>query len=160
MRVSNTPGRTRTLNFFDVEFLRGAERRTVRFADLPGYGFAKVQKAQRATWEKMITTYLEQRSQLRGVVAIIDAEVGPTPEDVRTLGYLQKMERPTLIVATKIDRLAKARRRPKLRAIAEALRVDPAWVLGFSATEKLGLSEVFDAVWELTGMRDTSVDPT
>jgi GTP-binding protein len=160
VRVSNTPGRTRTLNFFDVEFLRGAERRTVRFADLPGYGFAKVQKAQRATWEKMITTYLEQRSQLRGVVAIIDAEVGPTPEDVRTLGYLQKMERPTLIVATKIDRLAKARRRPKLRAIAEGLRVDPAWVLGFSATEKLGLSEVFDAVWELTGMRDTSVDPT
>lgn len=160
VRVSNTPGRTRTLNFFDVDLMRGDERRTVRFADLPGYGFAKVQKAQRATWEKMITTYLEQRPQLRGVVSIIDAEVGPTPDDMRTLGYLQKTERPTLVVATKLDRLAKARRRPKLRAVAEALRVDPAWVLGFSATEKLGLSEVFEAVWELTGMRDTSVDRT
>jgi GTP-binding protein len=63
------------------------------------------------------------------------------------------------VVATKLDRLAKARRRPQLRAIAEGLHIEPAWVLGFSATEKLGLSEVFDAVWELTSMRDTSVDP-
>ncbi len=160
VRVSNTPGRTRTLNFFDVDLMRASERRTVRFADLPGYGFAKVQKTQRATWEKMITTYLEERAELRGVVSILDAEVGPTPDDVRTLGYLRQTERPTLVVATKLDRLAKARRRPKLRAVAELLGVDPAWVLGFSATEKLGLIEVLEAVWELTGMPNTSVDPT
>jgi GTP-binding protein len=160
VRVSNTPGRTRTLNFFDVDLMRTTERRTVRFADLPGYGFAKVQKTQRATWEKMITTYLEKRAELRGVVSIIDAEIGPTPDDVRTLGYLRATERPTLVVATKLDRLAKAHRRPQLRAIADALKVDPAWVLGFSATEKLGLTEVLDAVWELTGMPDTSVDLT
>ncbi len=55
VRISNTPGRTRTLNFFDVDLVRGETRRTVRFADLPGYGFAKVQKTQRATWEGMIT---------------------------------------------------------------------------------------------------------
>ncbi len=160
VRVSNTPGRTRTLNFFDVDFMRADQRRTVRFADLPGYGFAKVQKTERATWEKMITAYLEKRAELRGVVSIVDAEVGATPDDVRTLGYLRGTDRPTLVVATKLDRLAKARRRPKLRDIAETLNVNPAWVLGFSATEKLGLSEVLDAVWELTGMRDTSVDPT
>ncbi len=160
VRVSNTPGRTRTLNFFDVDLMRTSERRTVRFVDLPGYGFAKVQKTQRATWERMITTYLEQRPELRGVVSILDAEVGPTPEDVRTLRYLRQTRRPTLVVATKLDRLAKARRRPKLRSMAELLDVDPAWVLGFSATEKLGLIEVLEAVWELTGMPDTSVDPT
>lgn len=160
VRVSNTPGRTRTLNFFDVDLVRGEVRRTVRLADLPGYGFAKVQKTQRATWEQMITAYLEGREELRGVVSIIDAEVGPTPDDGRTLGYLRRAERPTLVVATKLDRLAKARRRPKLRAIAQALGVEPAWVLGFSATEKLGLAEVLEAVWELTGVRDTSVDPT
>ncbi len=159
VRVSNTPGRTRTLNFFDVDLVRGDVRRSVRFADLPGYGFAKVQKTQRATWEEMITSYLERREELRGVVSIIDAEVGPTPDDVRTLGYLRRAGRPTLVVATKLDRLAKARRRPKLRAIAQTLGVEPEWVLGFSATEKLGLTEVLEAVWELTGMRDTSVDP-
>jgi GTP-binding protein len=160
VRVSNTPGRTRTLNFFDVDLMRGNERKTIRFADLPGYGFAKVQKTQRATWEGMITAYLEERAELRGVVSIIDAEVGPTPDDVRTLAYLRQTGRPTLVVATKLDRLAKARRRPKLRAIAELLGVDAAWVLGFSATEKLGLSEVLEAMWELTCTPDTSVDPT
>ena len=160
VRVSNTPGRTRTLNFFDVDVVQGDIRRTVRFADLPGYGFAKVQKTQRAGWEEMITSYLEHRSELRGVVSIVDAEVGPTPDDVRTLGYLRRARKPTLVVATKLDRLAKARRRPKLRAIADELGVQVDWVLGFSATEKLGLTEVWEAVWELTGMRDTSVDPT
>ena len=160
VRVSNTPGRTRTLNFFDVDLLRGEVRRTVRLADLPGYGFARVQKTQRASWEQMVTTYLERREELRGVVSIVDAEVGPTPDDVRTLGYLRRAGRPTLVVATKLDRLAKARRRPKLRAIAQTLGVEPEWVLGFSATEKLGLTEVLEAVWELTGVRDTSVDPT
>ena len=58
VRVSNTPGRTRTLNFFDVLLERGELRRAVRLADLPGYGFAKVSRDERASWERMITTYL------------------------------------------------------------------------------------------------------
>ena len=158
VRVSNTPGRTRTLNFFDVDLLHDEERRTVRLADLPGYGFAKVQKAERATWERMITTYLGGRAELRGVVSIVDAEIGPTPDDLHTLGYLRKLDRPTLVVATKLDRLSKARRRPRLRSIAGALGIDPGMVLGFSATEKLGLTEVLLAVWELTADGDGSVD--
>jgi GTP-binding protein len=158
VRVSNTPGRTRTLNFFDVDLLHDEERRTVRLADLPGYGFAKVQKTERATWERMITTYLGGRAELRGVVSIIDAEIGPTPDDLHTLGYLRKLDRPTLVVATKLDRLPKARRRPRLRSIAEALGIDPGMVLGFSATEKLGLTEVLLALWELTAHSDSSVD--
>ena len=69
VRVSNTPGRTRTLNFFDVELERGGVRHRVRLADLPGYGFAKASKAERAQWEKMITTYLEKRHHLEAVVS-------------------------------------------------------------------------------------------
>ncbi|HYO72232.1 MAG TPA: ribosome biogenesis GTP-binding protein YihA/YsxC, partial [Archangium sp.] len=78
VRVSNTPGRTRALNVFDVDVERGTKRHTVRFADLPGYGFAKVSKTERAEWQKMITSYLEKRRDLKIVVSIIDAEVGPT----------------------------------------------------------------------------------
>ncbi|HET9157399.1 MAG TPA: ribosome biogenesis GTP-binding protein YihA/YsxC, partial [Myxococcaceae bacterium] len=59
VRVSNTPGRTRTLNFFDVVLERGEARRTVRLADLPGYGFAKVSKTERLGWDRMITGYLQ-----------------------------------------------------------------------------------------------------
>jgi GTP-binding protein len=145
VRVSNTPGRTRTLNFFDVDVERDGKPHLVRFADLPGYGFAKVSKAERAEWQTMITTYLEKRRDLKVVVSIIDAEVGPTPDDFQTLDYLQDYRR-ILVVATKMDRLPKARRKPRLAALAEQLSLPREAVLPFSATEKLGLDEVWGAL--------------
>ena len=147
VRVSNTPGRTRTLNFFDVLLERDGSRRTVRLADLPGYGYAKVSQAERASWERMITTYLQKRSSLRGVVAIVDAEVGATEDDVRTLAYLVAAGRRVLVAATKVDRLGKSHRKPRLATIAERLSVPRDTVLGFSATEKLGVPEVWEALW-------------
>ncbi len=149
VRVSNTPGRTRTLNFFDVDLERGTQRHRVRLADLPGYGFAKASKADKAQWEKMITTYLEMRHRLAAVVCIIDAEVGPTPDDFATLDYLNALntaKRRILVVATKIDRLPKARRKPRLQALAEELSLPREAVMAFSATEKLGFDEVWDAL--------------
>jgi GTP-binding protein len=150
VRVSNTPGRTRTLNFFDVLLERRIERRAVRLADLPGYGFAKVSKEERGRWEGMITRYIERRSSLRGVVAIVDAEVGATEDDVRTLAYLVSSGRRVLVAATKLDRLGKAQRKPRLTAVAERLAVPRDTVLGFSATEKLGVSEVWESLWAAT----------
>ena len=150
VRVSNTPGRTRTLNFFDVLLERGELRRAVRLADLPGYGFAKVSRDERASWERMITSYLERRTSLRGVVAIVDAEVGATEDDVRTLAYLVSGGRRVLVAATKLDRLGKARRKPALATIAERLSVPRDSVLGFSATEKLGVPEVWESLWVAT----------
>ena len=145
VRVSNTPGRTRTLNFFDVDVERDGKPHLVRFADLPGYGFAKVSKTERAEWQTMITTYLEKRRDLKVVVSIIDAEVGPTPDDFQTLDYLQNYRR-ILVVATKMDRLAKAKRKPRLAALAEQLSLPREAVLPFSAVEKLGQDEVWDAL--------------
>jgi GTP-binding protein len=150
VRVSNTPGRTRTLNFFDLLLERDGTRRTVRLADLPGYGYAKVSRTERASWERMITTYLQRRSSLRGAVAIVDAEVGATEDDVRTLAYLVAAGRRVLVAATKVDRLGKSHRKPRLAAIAERLSVPRDTVLGFSATEKLGLPEVWESLWVAT----------
>jgi GTP-binding protein len=150
VRVSNTPGRTRTLNFFDSVLEKEGQRRTVRLADLPGYGYARVSQAERASWEKMITTYLQRRTSLRGVVAIVDAEVGATEDDVRTLAYLVGAGRRVLVAGTKLDRLGKSHRKPRLGSIAERLSVPRDTVLGFSATEKLGVAEVWDALWMAT----------
>lgn len=150
VRVSNTPGRTRTLNFFDVVLERGEARRTVRLANLPGYGYAKVSKTERLGWDQMITGYLQRRTALRGVVAIVDAEVGATDDDVRTLAYLVSSGRRVLVAATKIDRLGKAHRKPQLAATAERLSVPRDTVLGFSATEKLGVPEVWESLWTAT----------
>jgi GTP-binding protein len=146
VRVSNTPGRTRTLNFFDVDLERGTQRHRVRLADLPGYGFAKASKTDKAQWVKMITTYLEKRHHLEAVVSIIDAEIGPTPDDLTTLDYLQAHNRRVMVVATKIDRLTKAQRKPRLHQLAEQLSLPLEAVLPFSSVEKLGVDEVWEAL--------------
>lgn len=151
VRVSNTPGRTRTLNFFDVELERDGVRHKVRLADLPGYGFAKASKTERSQWEKMITTYIENRHRLEIVVSIIDAEVGPTPDDLLTLEYLQQKGRRILVVATKIDRIPKARRKPRIQALAQELSLPLEAVLPFSSTDKLGVDEVWDALLSVIG---------
>jgi GTP-binding protein len=151
VRVSNTPGRTRTLNFFDVDLERKGMRHTVRLADLPGYGFAKASKSEKAQWEKMITTYLEKRHRLEAVVSIIDAEVGPTPEDLVTLDYLQAHNRRILVVATKVDRITKAKLKPRLVEISKAMELPLEVILPFSATEKLGVEEVWGALLDTFG---------
>jgi GTP-binding protein len=151
VRVSNTPGRTRTLNFFDVELEREGVRHKLRLADLPGYGFAKASKAERAQWEKMITSYLEHRHRLEVVVSIIDAEVGPTPEDLLTLEYLQDKGRRILVVATKIDRIPKARRKPRLQTLSKELSLPLEAILPFSSTDKIGFEEVWDALLGVVG---------
>ncbi|QSQ27336.1 YihA family ribosome biogenesis GTP-binding protein [Pyxidicoccus parkwayensis] len=146
VRVSNTPGRTRTLNFFDVDLERKGVHHQVRLCDLPGYGFAKASKADKAQWETMITTYLEKRHRLEAVVSIIDAEVGPTPDDLATLDYLQAHNRRILVVATKVDRLSKAQRKPRMVALSKAMDLPLELILPFSATEKLGVDEVWNAL--------------
>ncbi|MDC0708400.1 ribosome biogenesis GTP-binding protein YihA/YsxC [Stigmatella sp. ncwal1] len=146
VRVSNTPGRTRTLNFFDVDLDRDGHRHQVRLADLPGYGFAKASKADRVQWNEMITTYLDKRHRLEAVVSIIDAEVGPTPDDLQTLDYLQEKDRRILVVATKIDRLTKAQRKPRLQALAQQLALPLEAVIAFSSVDKIGVDEVWNAL--------------
>jgi GTP-binding protein len=150
VRVSNTPGRTRTLNFFDVVLEgRGGGTRSVRLADLPGYGFAKASKTERKAWKKMISEYLESRASLKVVVSIIDAEVGPTPDDFQTLDYLAEGKARILVAATKIDRLPKAKRKPRIQELTLALELPEGAVLPFSATEGLGVSETWGALLEV-----------
>lgn len=144
VRVSHTPGRTRTLNFFDVDLKRNVRTFRLRLCDLPGYGFARASKEERAAWQKMVSAYIERRGALKAAVVIIDAEVGPTQDDLRTLDYLVEQPRRILVVATKIDRLGKAARKMRLKDIARQLEVPE--VLPFSATEKIGITEVWQAL--------------
>ena len=122
VRVSNTPGRTRALNFFELrtEDARGG-RHEVRLCDLPGYGFAKVGKGERRAWQKMIGQYVRERSQLAAVVCIVDAEVGATEDDVLIVPWVREQGRNVIVAATKIDRIPKHRRIPSLLEIEKAL---------------------------------------
>lgn len=151
VRVSNTPGRTKTLNFFDVALEHRAKKRTVRLCDLPGYGFAKVPKSERLVWDRMIDTYLSNRHTLKVVVTIIDGEIGPTPDDLEMLDFLQDKPPRILVVATKMDRLSKSARKPQLLKIQKQLELPANALLGFSSVENIGHDEVWRTLLGIIG---------
>ncbi len=144
VRVSNTPGRTRTLNFFDVDLEIDKKKRTIRLCDLPGYGYAKASKVDRDAWRKMISAYLEGREPLRAVVAIVDGEIGAQDSDVQMIEYLAEVAPRVLVAATKIDRVPKSKWFGRRQKIAEALQVPLEAVVPVSSTDHIGL----DAVWD------------
>lgn len=123
-RVSNTPGRTRTINVFAA----GPDRRLV---DLPGYGYAAGPAAERESWAAMIEGYLTNRPSLRMVYALIDAKVGPTKLDLHMLNWLESRQLDWRAVATKADQIKRSRADAQQREIAQAAGLNPeelAWV--------------------------------
>jgi GTP-binding protein len=96
--VSKTPGRTQTINFFDC----GGNRRLV---DLPGYGYAAVSQKERAHWGMLISTYLQERTSLKGLVIIVDSRHPLTPLDHQLLGWYTPTNQPVLVLLTKADKL-------------------------------------------------------
>ena len=98
--VSKTPGRTQTLNFFDL----GENRRLV---DLPGYGYAAVSQSERAHWAGLITAYLQQRESLEGLVVIVDSRHALKPMDLQFIGWYAPSGMPLLVLLTKSDKLGK-----------------------------------------------------
>ena len=150
VRTSSTPGATRGLSIFRVD-LEGADavRATVDFVDLPGYGFALRSKKERKSWGPMIEGFLEQRVGLRGVVLLVDARRGLDDDDVQLAEYLAHIGRPLVLVATKIDKLAKSERKPQLERLARSAGVAP---IGASAETREGREAVLRAVLDLAGV--------
>ena len=141
-RVSNTPGRTREINFFKVN-----DRFVL--ADLPGYGYARIAKARKAEWLPLIEGYLRSSSELRGVVQLLDVRHPPSDDDLQMLDFLAEIEAPTIVVLTKIDKL-RAREVPvRTEEIASSLGLDPAQVIPFSAESGRGRDELAEAVVSL-----------
>jgi GTP-binding protein len=144
-RVSATPGRTRALQFFDVSVrpTPAARPRALRLCDLPGYGFAKVSKAERDRWAAMIEDYLRERDVLRAVVLIVDARHAPAESDHEALAFLRGGGRQVVVAATKTDKLARTRVGAALRAVEADLGLARGEVVPFSAMEGTGA----DALW-------------
>ena len=138
-RVSNTPGRTREINFFKVndQFV---------LVDLPGYGYARVSKERRAEWQPLIESYLQGSRDLRGIVELIDVRHDPTDDDRRMLGFLADLGVPTIVVLTKIDKLTPAQRAARLTALASDLGLDDDQLIPFSAVTGEGRNELAEAV--------------
>jgi GTP-binding protein len=137
-RVSNTPGRTRAINFFLVSDERRA--RKMMFADLPGYGYAKISKSISAEWPAFIEPYLAERETLALCICLVDANVPPRASDRQLLDWLRAVGRDFVVVATKIDRMSGNERTCSLTALKRALDVEE--ILPVSAKTGYGIREL------------------
>ncbi len=137
-RTSKTPGATRLLNGFEL----GAEGSGRWVVDLPGYGYAKASKAEQARWSSMAAGYLAHREPLRGVLHLIDCEIGPTSLDLQTVEWLDSLDLPVTYVATKADKVRPSRRGARKAELAAKLGTDRGTVQWTSATKGTGIGEL------------------
>ena len=138
-KVSSTPGRTRAINFFLIADER--ERPKMIFADLPGYGYAKISKSISAEWPKFIEPYLAERETLSLCVCLVDSNIPPRPADRQLLEWLSAAGREFVVVATKIDRLSGNERTRNLAALRKGLDIDQ--ILPISAKTNAGVKELW-----------------
>lgn len=141
-RVSNTPGRTREINFFRVnnEFI---------LVDLPGYGYARVSKEQRAGWRQLIESYMRRSPQLRGIVQLMDARHDPTADDQQMLDFLAELGVPSIIVLTKIDKLTPPQATKRVAELSASLGLEQEQIIPFSAVTGRGRDELAEAIRSL-----------
>ncbi len=126
-KVSSTPGRTRAINFFALHDGTEAKfnaRPSLIFADLPGYGYAKISKSISAEWPKFIEPYINEREQLALCICLVDTNIPPQESDTLLIHALQSMHRPYLVVGTKSDRLGGNQLTKSLAALKLAHNVD------------------------------------
>jgi len=136
-RTSNTPGRTQSINFFLVN------ERFV-FADLPGYGYAKVSKTMRSDWGKMAEQYLSERRELVLSIQLVDSRHEPSELDLQLHEWLTHGQKPYIVVATKCDKLSNNQLAKSLSAIGKAM--PGASVIAFSAQTGKGRETVWSQI--------------
>ncbi|MCP3025521.1 ribosome biogenesis GTP-binding protein YihA/YsxC [Halobacillus sp. A5] len=116
-RTSSKPGKTQTLNFYRIN-----ER--FHFVDVPGYGYAKVSKKERAKWGRMMEEYFAEREQLRAIALVVDVRHKPTEDDCMMYDFLKHFELPVMVIATKLDKIKKGQRNKQLHMVSSTLNMD------------------------------------
>ncbi|MFY9741834.1 MAG: ribosome biogenesis GTP-binding protein YihA/YsxC [Candidatus Sulfotelmatobacter sp.] len=147
-RTSSTPGRTRSINFFEVRWA-GKPRPEVIFADLPGYGYAKISREVSQEWPQFIEPYMNERPTLALCLALIDINVPPQESDRQLLDFLNSSNRDFILVATKSDRLSNNQLSNAMNRIKEAY--PGAAVVAFSAKTGAGRDEIWNRIRQAVG---------
>jgi GTP-binding protein len=148
-KVSSTPGRTRAINFFAL--VDDRQRAKLIFADLPGYGYAKISKSISAEWPRFIEPYLQERATLGLCVCLVDSNIPPQERDKQLMDWLRHAGRDFVVVATKVDRLSGNERTRNLAALKKGLGIEE--ILAVSAKTGAGIG----ALWaRIEGVRNQS----
>lgn len=148
-KTSSTPGRTRSINFFSVR-RAGRSQPELLFADLPGYGYAKISKEISAEWPKFIEPYLEHREPLSLSIVLIDTNVPPQEKDRQLIEWLKFRNRPFVVVGTKVDRVSNNVLNNSMRTLKGAFGIEE--ILPYSTKTGTGRNELWRKIGSACGM--------
>ncbi len=143
-QTSNTPGKTRLMNFYQVQTNQLPE--PFHLVDLPGYGYAKVSKAEQNAWRKHFQVYLRKREGLKGAIQLIDGRHPPQANDLQMFEWLGDNEIPQMVVLTKMDKLKQNDLKKAHQRAIDILKVDPSHVLPTSAQTNKGRDELWSVI--------------
>ncbi|AKL94080.1 GTP-binding ribosome biogenesis protein EngB [Clostridium aceticum] len=142
-RISATPGKTRTINFFIIN-------KEFYLVDLPGYGYAKVSKTEKASWGKTMETYLASRKNLQEVILLVDIRHEPTNDDKMMYDWLKHFGYGSRVIATKLDKITRSQLQKNLKIIRQKLEMTKEdRILPVSSLKKQGVEEVWNSIEEL-----------
>ncbi len=138
-KTSATPGKTRLINVFLIN-------EEFHLVDLPGYGFAKVDKAEKQRWGDMMDTYFQQSNHLMHVLHLVDIRHEPTQDDIAMNKYFRQMDIPFTVVATKADKISRGARMKHIAPICRALLVQPWEVVPYSSEDGFGRDKLLEII--------------
>jgi GTP-binding protein len=149
-KKSGTPGKTRLINYFQIALKRDEieEKYFLNFVDLPGYGYARVSLKEKDSWKKMMETYFKERSQLRGVMLLVDIRHSADPKDIVMIALLEGLGIPYCLVATKSDKIPKNKIPATLKKLKTELNSSTGNIIAFSSLSKTGITEVLSWIEE------------
>ncbi|MGB7556660.1 MAG: ribosome biogenesis GTP-binding protein YihA/YsxC [Candidatus Korobacteraceae bacterium] len=155
-KTSNTPGRTQTINFFQIR-RPGKPNPDFVFADLPGYGYARAPKEVTEKWAGFINPYLENRESLVLCLSLVDVTIPPQEIDLQLMDWMRHMDREFIVVATKADRISNNQLRASLPKLCERLQILPSQIIPFSAKSRVGYEELWAAIKAAARVEDQGV---
>ena len=151
-KTSATPGKTRLINLF---LLNGA----FHLVDLPGYGFAQVDKQEKLKWADMMEGYFRNARELKLTLHLVDIRHEPTRDDLQMNAFLRSANLPFLVVATKADKISRGARMKNLAPICRALQVQPWQVICYSSENGDGRDQLLEAIEKALGQTEAEDDP-
>ncbi len=149
-QISKKPGKTRTINIFEVSFQGGDKKDKLNFADLPGYGYAKIPKKMQNAWKNLIDNYISKRKNLYGLVLIVDIRHDADKKDIEAKEWIASHEKEMLLVPTKADKLSKSQVAIKIRTLKDKFLLLPNQeIVGFSSKSKIGRDEILQWIGQI-----------
>ena len=150
-RVSGQPGKTQTINFFELtaRIIETGEDKLFHLVDLPGYGYAKTAQTNRKQWAKFIEEYFLNSEQLQFVCQLIDIRHAPMKSDIEMFNWLVKNNVPVLIIATKADKISRGAVAKQVAQIRKTLGVKEIDILPYSSVKNAGRSELLEVIYQM-----------